>query len=70
MTTERNGIRVNVHVARILYLEDIDTLPRDVAQKVVFLVEMAAEHLGRLIHRMLNLDGYAPTCLRFLDNLG
>jgi len=41
-----------------------------VAQKVVFLVEMAAEHLGRLIHRMLNLDGYAPTRLRFLDNLG
>jgi hypothetical protein len=46
MTTEINRIRTNVRVTRMLYLEDIDTLPRDVAEKLVFIVEMAAEHLG------------------------
>lgn len=30
----------------MFYLENIDTLPRDVAEKLVFVVEMAAEHLS------------------------
>ena len=37
---------MNVCGTRIYYLENIDTLPRDMAKKLILFVEMAAEHLG------------------------
>ena len=44
-------------------LENIDTLPGDVRVELVLLVEMTAEHLGGLVHGVLNLDGDTTTRL-------
>ena len=50
-------------------LENIDTLPGDVRVELILLVEMTAEHLGGLIHGVLNLDGDTATRLRLLHDL-
>jgi hypothetical protein len=39
------------------------------AENLVLLVEMATKHFGRLVHCMLNLDGNATSCLRFLHDI-
>ena len=39
------------------------------AQELVLLVEVATEHLRRLIHSVLNLDGDTTTGLALLDDL-
>lgn len=51
-------------------LEYIDTLPCDVAVDLILLVEMSAEHLGRLVNGVLDLDSDTTSSLRFLDDLG
>lgn len=51
------------------YLEDVNTLPTDHTQEFVVFIEMPACHLCRLIHCMLNLDGYTTTGLGLFDNL-
>ena len=50
-------------------LQDIDTLARDMAENLVLLVEMVTKHLGRLVHCILNLDGNATSCPRFLHDI-
>ena len=50
-------------------LENIDTLPGDVRVELILLVEMTAEHLGGLVHGVLNLDGDTATRLRLLHDL-
>lgn len=37
---------MKVHPVQTPYLEDIDALSRDVTQKIILFVKMAAEHLG------------------------
>ena len=39
------------------------------AVKLVFLIEMATKHLGRLVYSMLNLNSNTSTSLRFLDDI-
>ena len=39
------------------------------AQQLVLLVEVAAEHLRGLVHGVLNLDGNTTTSLALLDDL-
>ena len=51
------------------YLQDIDTLPRDVAVNLVLVVEMPTVHLGRLVHCMFNLHRDTTTGLGLLDKL-
>lgn len=51
------------------HLEHIDTCTRNVADDVIFLVEVTSKHLRRLIHGMLDFDCNSTTSLRFLDQL-
>lgn len=51
------------------YLQNIDTLPRNVAVYLVLVVEMPSERLGGLIHRMLDLHSDTSTSLRLFDDL-
>ena len=53
----------------IPYLENVNTLPRNMAQQFILLIEMSAKHLRRLVHRVLNLHRDPSARLRFLDNL-
>lgn len=50
-------------------LQHINALPRDVADNLVFIVEVPSEHLCGLVHRVLNLDGHTTTRLRLFDHL-
>jgi hypothetical protein len=51
------------------YLQNIDTLPRNLAVNLVFIVKVSSVHLGRLIHGMFNLHCDATTGLGLLDKL-
>jgi len=45
------------------YLQNVDTLPRDVAVDLVLVVEVSPIHFRRLIHGMLDLYRDATTSL-------
>ena len=47
----------------LTYLENIDTLPRDVAINLILVVKVSPVHLGRLIHGVLNLYRDTATSL-------
>jgi hypothetical protein len=51
------------------YLEHINALAGDVAEQLVLIIKMSAEHLCGLVDCMFDLDCYASTSLGFLDNL-
>jgi hypothetical protein len=51
------------------YLQNIDTLPRDVTVDFVLFVEMPSEHLSGLINGVFDLHRDTATSLRLLDNL-
>ena len=48
---------------QLTHLQHIDARPSDVAQELVFLVEVATEHLRRLVHGVLDLHRDASTRL-------
>ena len=54
---------------QLTHLQHIDARPSDVAQELVFLVEVATEHLRRLVHSVFDLDGDTTTGLALLDDL-
>lgn len=47
----------------LTYLQNIDTLPRDVAVDLILVVEVSSIHLGGLIHGMFNLHRDATASL-------
>lgn len=61
--------RDHLVLTEIPYLEHVNTLPGNMAQQFILLIEMSAKHLCRLVHRVLNLHRDTSTRLGFLDNL-
>ena len=53
----------------LTHLQHIYASSRDVADNLILVVEMTSEHLCRLVHGVLNLDGDATACLRLLHHL-
>jgi hypothetical protein len=51
------------------HLQYINALARNIAQKLVFIVEMSAIHLRGLINCVLYLNSHTTSRLRFLDIL-
>ena len=51
------------------YLQDIDTLPGDLAVHLVLVIEMPTKHLRGLVNGVFNLHGHTTAGLCLLDDL-